>query len=155
MFKHYKYLKYIIKHKWFVLFYGIKLKVPLWLLIIHDWSKFLPSEWFPYVNYFYIEGVCLEKLNTFNLAWLKHQNRQPHHWQYWLLTFDSGHTIPQQIPDKYVREMVADWCGAGRMWSKKLEVKEWYLVNKDKIQLHPATRLLVEKLIEELIEHVQ
>ena len=27
--------------------------VPLWQAIIHDWTKFLPCEWFPYVQRFY------------------------------------------------------------------------------------------------------
>lgn len=34
----------ILKHKWFVLLAGLEVGVPLWRLIIHDWSKFTPAE---------------------------------------------------------------------------------------------------------------
>lgn len=52
MSKHLSYLSYVLGHKWHVFIECCKLGVP-WLGIIHDWSKFLPSEWFPYVNWFY------------------------------------------------------------------------------------------------------
>lgn len=46
------YLKYVVRHKWFVFWACRALGVPLWQSIVHDWTKFLPSEWFPYVRYF-------------------------------------------------------------------------------------------------------
>ncbi len=45
--------KYLLKHKWHVLCAGLKLNVPLWRLIIHDWSKLTPIEWFAYTRYFF------------------------------------------------------------------------------------------------------
>lgn len=51
--KHWKYLKYVVRHKWYVFLACRQLGVPLWQSIIHDWTKFLPREWFPYVRYFY------------------------------------------------------------------------------------------------------
>lgn len=50
---HFKYLSYVIRHKWFVLVAGLKTGAPLWRLLIHDWSKFTPAEWSPYVLNFY------------------------------------------------------------------------------------------------------
>ena len=32
------------RHKWFVLLAGLKTKVPLWRLLVHDWTKFFPAE---------------------------------------------------------------------------------------------------------------
>ena len=105
---HLLYLKYVIRHKWFVflacLEYGL-----IWRGIKHDWTKFLPSEWFPYVAYFYGKKEVVpqiftfgfdgkEKLFTkvpddvqsrFDIAWLHHQKRNSHHWQYWLLSPDQ------------------------------------------------------------------
>jgi len=46
------YLKYILRHKWFVFWEACKLGIP-WLGLIHDWHKFLPDEFFPYARYFY------------------------------------------------------------------------------------------------------
>jgi hypothetical protein len=105
---HLKYLKYIVRHKAFVLVAGIKLRVPIVQLITHDWSKFLPSEWFPYVAHFYGDypefdptdplkwinrgytgPTTLEVKQWFDRAWNYHQKRQPHRWQFWLLTSDQ------------------------------------------------------------------
>lgn len=162
---HWMYLKYVLRHKWFVLMAGLKLHVPLWQLIIHDWTKFLPSEWTPYVHYFYRKdlqeaemrqgmsdygvleaapyGVFIE--DRFNMAWNLHQKRNKHHWQYWVLMNDDGPVWPMPIPDRYMREMVADWCGAGRAITGKWDVRTWYDKNKDKIQIR--NKELVEILI--------
>ena len=182
--KHWQYLKYIIRHKKYVFIAGRVLKVSIWRLIIHDWSKFLPSEWKAYADYFYgvtkenyIKARITVELNKgscnsatakgiadynwdkiydnrefdFNDAWLFHQRRNKHHWQYWLLINDSGVTLTMAdrdtleaentyryfkneialpIPNVYVREMVADWFGAGRAITGKWEGKEWYENNK-------------------------
>jgi hypothetical protein len=50
---HWKYLKYVVRHKWYVFLACRQLGVPLWQSIIHDWTKLLPCEWFPYVQFFY------------------------------------------------------------------------------------------------------
>ena len=40
----FKYFVLILKHKWFVFLEGRRLGVSMWRLMIHDWTKFLPSE---------------------------------------------------------------------------------------------------------------
>jgi hypothetical protein len=50
---HWQYLRYVLRHKWYVFLACRQLGVPLIQSVIHDWSKFLPCEWFPYVRYFY------------------------------------------------------------------------------------------------------
>lgn len=84
--RHIAYLKYVLRHKWFVLQAGRVIGVPLWQLLIHDWSKFLPSEWFPYARTFYKPDGTKQYDNStaFAHAWMLHQHRNPHHWQYWL-----------------------------------------------------------------------
>jgi hypothetical protein len=161
-----QYLKYVLVHKYFVFVAGLKTKAPIWLLLIHDWSKFLPSEFIPYAQYFYGEDLKLKESyqtftfygieenvpfgyfarDRFNVAWLYHQRRNPHHWQYWYLIQDSDPNFAIPMPEKYVREMVADWAGAGRAITGKWEVSAWYEKNKEKILLHPETRSLVENL---------
>ena len=51
------------------------------------------------------------------------------------------------MPEKYAREMVADWAGAGRAITGKWETLEWYKKNQEKILLHPETRSLVESIL--------
>lgn len=141
-----KYFGYIVRHKFYVFLFCVHFGVPFRGLL-HDLSKFLPSEWAPYNNYFYKVG---KNECAFNRAWLLHQKRNPHHWQYWVLLNDDGSVVAQEMPEKYVREMVADWCGAGLAISGKLEVWSWYEMNKNKMILHDDTRNLVVRLLESL-----
>lgn len=147
--RHIAYLKYIIRHKWFVFIACRKLKVSLWRAIIHDWTKFLPSEWGLYARTFYKPDGTNQYVESaeFARAWRHHQRRNLHHWQAWLLTWDSGKTQPLYMPSKYTKEMVADWYGAGRAITGKWGARDWYLKNKEKIKLHEATKVLVELLL--------
>lgn len=147
-----KYFSYVIKHKWYVFLECLKRGL-IWQGIIHDWSKFLPDEFIPYAKFFYGGDKRKDQFYTpdqgtdeFNYAWLKHQQRNPHHWQHWLLREDDGGDFPMKIPYKYAVEMYCDWLGAGRMFGK-LDSKEWYEKNKEKIIIHPTTRKLVEGFI--------
>lgn len=140
-----QYLSYVFRHKWFVFLAGLKVGVPLWQLATHDLSKFSPSEFFPYANFFYRPKDSGG--DAFNMAWLLHQRRNPHHWQHWVLMQDDGPALPLPMPEKYAREMVADWAGAGRAITGKWEVADWYENNKEKIILHPETRQFTEILL--------
>jgi hypothetical protein len=131
--------------------------VPLWILFWHDWDKFLPDEFIPYAAYFYgntarrgADGVYVRQAGeseAFDFAWLLHQKRNKHHWQWWMLPKDDGSTQIFPMSDLYRREMMADWRGAGRAhvkgWTPQSTV-DWYELNKHKMQLHPMTRLWVE-----------
>ncbi len=119
MLTHWKYLKYVLRHKWFVLVAGRRFRAPLWRLIIHDWSKFLPSEWGSYANYFYNKSAkdieALEAISRFGLgesapwgfyikdrfsnAWLLHQRRNKHYWQYWYLINDTDGEYALPMPE--------------------------------------------------------
>jgi hypothetical protein len=225
---HLRYLRYVLRHKWYVLVAGLRTGAPLWRLLIHDWSKFTPSEWGAYVAKFYGGPMTQERIADyhgdardhrmragpfkeqvdadFDRAWLHHQKRNRHHWQYWVLmeddpkshrwaitSADGGmrhHAITDYgsdesgrvrfdvdalditkpgsddryrvaarlvrdatryralpMPDAYVREMVADWMGAGRAITGRWEVREWYAKNAEKMVLHPDTRSRVGELL--------
>lgn len=143
--RHLAYLKYVLRHKWFVLVACIQLKVPIWIAILHDWDKFLPDEWLPYARCFYKSDGTKQYVegDDFSRAWNYHQKRNKHHWQYWMLTWDRGETTCLPMPDVFRREMLADWMGAGRALGKP-DTKSWYLVNKDRMKLHPVTRAWIE-----------
>jgi hypothetical protein len=164
---HFKYLWYLLRHKWYVFVAGLHTDVPIWRLFIHDWSKFLPSEWIPYVQYFYqnhdgefgdaqCRFGCAELApygffaeDRFNVAWNLHQKRQPHHWQFWVLLQDCGESLPLPIPDHFIREMVADWAGAGRAITGKWEVCSWYAKHKNEMRLRTEVRDRIEELLSE------
>jgi hypothetical protein len=88
-----------------------------------------------------------EIVAAFDRAWLHHQHANPHHWQHWVLREDSGATKVLEMPEPLVRDMVADWMGAGRAITGRWEVHSWYAANREKIFLHPATRDMVELLL--------
>lgn len=142
------YAKYLFRHKWYVFVAGLRCGVPLWRLVIHDWSKFMPCEWRPYAMSFYGPQPRSEETKArFNAAWLHHQHLNPHHWQHWCLREDSGKSKLIDMPERLWREMVADWMGAGRAITGRWEVSQWYAKNRDIIQLAPRTRENVEQLL--------
>lgn len=159
--KHLRYLSYVLRHKWYVFLECCKYGL-YWQGLIHDWSKFLPSEWFPYVEYFYgagqkqpdrgRDGTGYYKPHdtgdaAFDFAWLLHQKRNRHHWQWWVLPMDDGGTKVLPMPYRYWREMVCDWQGAARAQRTTGTVQDWYLENGTKMQLHPETRARVELVL--------
>lgn len=144
---HLRYGSYVARHKWFVLRAGLRTKAPIWRLLIHDWSKLLPCEWTPYVRSFYGSQPRTDEVKAaFDRAWLHHQHANKHHWQHWVLREDSGATKVLEMPERFAREMVADWMGAGRAITGKWEVESWYAKNRDKILLADGTRALVDSL---------
>ena len=147
--KHLKYLRYLARHKWFVLVACFRRGL-YWQGIIHDWSKFLLSEWLPYAQFFYGNRFVSENAKdlrriSFDRAWLEHQHRSPHHWQHWVLRNDDGSTVALNMPRRYLLEMLCDWEGAGRAITGKIGgTPSWYAKNRHKMLLHPATRAIVE-----------
>jgi len=158
--KNWKNLIYILRHKWFVFLAGIRLRVPPWRLLIHDWSKFTPAEWPAYADYFFApkNDKCpdwlfweYDRKSKFERAWLHHQHRNPHHWEHWLLRNKDGGYTSLKMPEHFAREMLADWAGAGRAITGKWEVRDWYEKNKANIALHASTRACVEDLLRQLV----
>jgi hypothetical protein len=139
----------VLRHKWFVFVAGQHTGASLWRLVKHDWTKFLPCEWLPYARTFYAPDGTKRYVenDAFTVAWNHHQKANDHHWQYWLITMDRGDTKPLEMPPEAVREMVADWMGAGRAITGRWECSAWYLENQTKIILHPTTREEVEWML--------
>lgn len=151
-------LRYIIltcKHKWFVFIAGLRIRVPLWLLITHDLSKFGWHEAPHYGRQFF--GASDDPLG-FSFAWNNHQKRNKHHWEYWVMVsshnrggFPDGSALP--MPDRYAREMVADWIGASRAyegkWPASLSSWPWFSKNFDGLNLHVDTRFHILKILSE------
>ncbi|MDC7221632.1 MAG: DUF5662 family protein [Spirochaetales bacterium] len=148
----FKYLNYVLRHKWYVFLEACKLGVPL-RGILHDMSKFRPSEFIPYMKYFYgdygVKNNCPAKWTVpevtkvkadFDKAWLLHLKRNPHHYQYWILNKDNGDNQCLEMPKKYILEMIADWTGAGMAITGKNDLIDWFSKNKDKISPRMNTK---------------
>lgn len=145
--RHWAYLKYVVRHKWYVFEECLKQGVPLHIAIFHDWDKFLPDEWIPYAESFYGEDGSkqYQPNDGFTYGWNSHQKKNKHHWQYWMITWDKGNTDCLAMPDVYRREMLADWRGAGRAITGEDNTLGWYISNRENMKLHPDTRHWIEQ----------
>ncbi len=146
-----EYIRYILKHKYFVLRecwkYGL-----YWEGITHDISKLGRHEFNQYRRYFTAPRLSGNKPSQnesedLNYAWLHHIHSNRHHWQYWVLREDDGNTIALAMPAKYILEMFCDWIGAGLAITGKDNLPEWYNANKRNMVLSDSTRVYVETLI--------
>lgn len=140
---YWNYFKYICIHKWYVFLECLKIMQP-WHGITHDLSKFLPSEFFPYAKKFYGGDYAhkyFEIENAFDIAWLLHQRRNKHHWDYWVKS--DGKPVP--MPGKYAIQMIADWRAMGSVHGDTAE--EFYKKNKKRMILHSETINFVEYVL--------
>lgn len=127
---------------------------------LHDQSKFRPDEYDAYDNYFYNGGYSTkEGKAAFERAFMHHKNRNPHHWQYWILIDDDGIPNPRalEMDDVYILEMICDWWSFS--WRKFLdngakdikdlyEIYNWYDDHKKTMILGEETKEKVEKLLD-------
>ena len=160
---HWQYLSYVLRHKWYVFVECCRLGI-FWRGLVHDLSKFRPDEWFPYAEYFnggpHIPAVEMrdyhfrlglrskeEVERDFDTAWLHHIHRNPHHHQYWVLREDSGQVKCLPMPEQYLREMLADWRGAGKAQRNLDDTRTWYLKNRQKMRLHPSAEAWLEEML--------
>lgn len=155
---HWAYLKYVLRHKVYMFVEACRLGIP-WLGLVHDWHKFLPSEWKPYVSFFYNADGSRRRVplkhgyfkpgetgdSDFDVAVFKHYKRSWHHWQSWCYPGSQG-MIVVPIPERHLREMLADWRGAAQAQGKTRDsVREWYAVNEGKMFLHESAKEWFEK----------
>ena len=127
---------------------------------LHDRSKGTKEEYDPYDVYFYGNNRSYSVVSAFDYAWLLHQNRNQHHWQYWVLIKDddnNGQTQlkPLQIPLPYVLEMIADWWSFSWKSGNLEEIFDWYDKHRKSMLLHDKTRKNVEGILKEIWDILQ
>lgn len=158
-----KHFKTITHHKLLVLkgcFYvGL-----YWQGIVHDMSKYMPSEFLVGAKYY--QGTqspnnAERKDIGYSSAWLHHKGRNKHHYEYWLdyssRAMVSGNIMePAQMPTKYMVEMVVDRIAASKNYLKDQYTDECplqYLDGaKDVSLIHKETYKQLHSLLEMLAE---
>lgn len=148
----------LIRHKWFVFLAGVRLGgIPLWRLLIHDWSKFGPWEFGRYAKNFFGDysksAVDRDQISEdFGVAWLHHENLNPHHVGYWIPRTGQFAGKPLPMPETFVRELVADMLGASRAYTGSWDMAEWLEGNLSRLtsKMHPETELYFLRLLAEL-----
>ena len=148
------YLWYLLRHRWFVMVACWRAGL-YWRGLVHDLSKFRPSEFVPYAHFFLGRNRrdstgYYKPTDTgdpaFDFAWFLHVKRNDHHWQHWAFPTEDGLKL-LDIPDPVLLEMVCDWHGAARAQRSRATVAEWWAANNHKMQLSPSTRTRVELLV--------
>lgn len=116
----------------------------------HDASKSEPDEYEAYDRYFYGGNRSYQVVQDFNYAWLMHQKRNPHHWQYWVLINDDPGEgfIALDMPLNYIIEMICDWWAFSWAEDNLYEIFKWYDEHKDYMKLSDKTRKTVENILE-------
>ena len=130
-------LKYVVKHfilitrhKWVV--FKLCCRIGLfWRGIVHDLSKYSPTEFFESVRYY--EGnrspiVSTKQDKGYSEAWLHHKGRNKHHSEYWV-DMNAPEKMPI-MPYKYTAEMLCDKLAAGiiyqgKNWNKGYPLEYW------------------------------
>jgi len=148
---HLLYLRNLFIHKWYVIIESRKLGI-LWRGLTHDLSKLTLREWLPRARamekgtlkngYGLIDHNHID--DELSLSWLHHYHRNPHHWQWWVTNLDCGSIKVLPMDDEYRREMLADWLAVSRM-PDRMNMIPWYMLNQDKMLLHPKTREWLEE----------
>ena len=127
--------------------YDVELLTDIEILInCHDESKSKSDEFDAYCNYFYPSEDNKKDSKAFDYAWLLHQKRNPHHWQYWILIRDEGELMAMDMPFEYVCEMLCDWSSF-QYTRPGSTANNWYNKNKNKMILSDNTRKEVERLL--------
>ena len=139
--KNLRLIKYLITHKAFVAWAGIaKVRgIPLKQLLVHDTSKFSREEYQTYRKKFRpLEGEDELPQSQWDEALVHHYNSNQHHPEHWRI---GNRPIP--MPDRYIKEMIADWLGAGRALTGSWDLTEFLSNRFDSFTFHPKTSLQV------------
>lgn len=148
-----KHFKKIVTHKYWVAHYCFQCGLYS-QGILHDMSKFSPTEFFESVKYY--RGIsspndAAKKINGYSMAWIHHRGRNLHHYEAWTDNYDQG-TTTIKMPFRYALEMICDYLGAGRAYtgtkfSMENEMK-WWKNKREVACMHEDTKKLIDVIFE-------
>lgn len=148
MMKYIRYVLRVLRHKFWVARYCFKAGL-YWRGIIHDLSKFSPSEFGAYARYCAEDHPSDQVKQEFEKARLHHQKHNSHHYEYWV-TDDK----PTLMPLEDVLELVCNYLGAKKSavvstFTYTKAFNSW--MKKDRLeaktQMHPVVFHFVEIIL--------
>jgi len=109
----------VTHHRYVVFQHCVKAGIPVQGLL-HDLSKYTPTEFIPGAMYY--QGTRSpneeerERLG-YSSAWLHHKGRNKHHFEYWIdVNPKSKRYEPVQMPMRYLIEMFCDRVAASKIY---------------------------------------
>ena len=151
MSKFFGHLSTVLRHKRRVFVHCCKAGIP-WRGVMHDMSKFSPSEFVPGVKFFLGTRSPNEAERAeygFSYAWMHHKGRNRHHFEYWTDYNPETKTVgPVKMPLKFVKEMFCDRVAAskiyqGKNYSDKHPI-QYFEGGKGRRMIHSETSDLLE-----------
>ena len=122
-----------------------------WRGLVHDLSKYSPSEFITGAKYY--QGTRSpnsreRELVGYSTAWMHHKGRNKHHYEYWTdLDLKTRTYKPVEMPRKYFIEMVMDRIAACKTYHGKdyrdgdaLKYLMQSAEGRDTEMMHPQTK---------------
>ena len=150
----FKHLSLVLRHKWRVFINCSKCGL-IWRGLVHDLSKFTPTEFFESVKYYQGNrspiGVCRREKGV-SLAWLHHKGRNKHHIEYWI---DDECETPPLMPYQYAVECVCDKLAATRVYAGKNYSRDLPMLHWEKYGCMVRGNTKTLKFVEEVFKDVK
>ena len=152
----FKHVALVIRHKNQVLKNCARCGI-LWRGIVHDLSKFSPTELFESARYYQGNrspiGICRRQTGVSH-AWLHHKGRNKHHIEYWL---DPDCAVTPLMPYKYAVECVCDKLAAtmtyaGKNYTNDMPYSHWQRYG-NKVDGNPRTMAFIETVFLDVKAH--
>lgn len=130
--------------------------------LLHDLSKYSPTEFIAGVRYY--QGTrspnnAEREANGYSAAWMHHQGRNRHHYEYWVdYSLEGRHGVrePVPMPDRYIAEMIMDRIAACKVYQGSAYTDasplEYYNKGTLRAPMHPETREKLERMLKMLAE---
>ncbi len=151
-------LRTVRNHRRGVLYNCIRAGIPVQGLL-HDLSKYSPTEFFPSVKYYQgtrspNEQERIEK--GYSEAWMHHKGRNKHHFEYWTdYSPETKQLEPVKMPLRYVAEMFCDRVAASKTYNGEQytdrDPLDYFLRAKPRRKIHPETSRFLEILLKMLV----
>ena len=153
-----KHFNTITYHKWLVFKYCFRMGI-IKQGIMHDLSKYSPTEFMVGVKYFQGDrspnNAEREDIG-YSSSWLHHKGRNKHHWEFWV-DFTRTGLQPAKMPTRYVLEMFCDRIAASQTYQGKKYRDTfplaYYENGKHSYIMHPQTRQFLEHLLHYLHDY--
>ena len=152
-----KHFNLVTRHRWVVFKLCCKAGIP-WRGLVHDLSKFSPTEFWESVKYYNgsMSPILFAKRKQgYSKAWLHHKGRNKHHPEYW-----TDWSLPEKniiMPYQYAAEMVCDKLAAGivyngKNWTPQTQLN-YYMKEREKTTIHPQLDKYLLEVLTQISEN--
>ena len=144
-----KHLILITKHKWVVFKLCCKVGIP-WRGLVHDLSKYSPTEFFESIKYYtgtHSPVAECRKNVGYSKAWIHHKAKNKHHYEYWIDFYPDPRGVI--MPYKYAAEMICDKLAAGiiyngKNWTPDVELNYYLKERRSSIIHENVDKMLID-----------